>query len=136
MSSYRILPASDPKSAPAGPHDVLQNGPVSLAPPVKSNTDHLDSVCNPHLAPIFYLNLLQWDFTQDNLRLNLKRDVYGIHLPMRLLMERKLVSAVRFILFILFVNQCPIAEPTYVRPPSVKPTFRYSHGQRRGHRAC
>ncbi|KAF8349858.1 hypothetical protein F5887DRAFT_1059113 [Amanita rubescens] len=77
MSSYRILPASDPKSASAGPHDVLQNGHVSLAPPVKSNTDHLDS----------------WDSTQDNLRLNLKRDAYGIHLPMRLLMERKLVSA-------------------------------------------
>lgn len=61
---------------------------------------------SPHLPPHLLSYLLQWDSTQDNLRLNLKRDAYGIHLPMRLLMERKLVSPVRFILFILFVNQC------------------------------
>jgi hypothetical protein len=38
---------------------------------------------------------LQWDDTQDNLKLNLQRNVFGIHAPMRLLMERKLVARVR-----------------------------------------
>ncbi|KAF8746280.1 hypothetical protein AX14_000075 [Amanita brunnescens Koide BX004] len=75
MSSYRILPASDPTPVSALPHD-LQHGPVLQVSQFNSNLDRLDS----------------WNSAQDNLRLNLKRDIYGMHAPMRLLMERKLVA--------------------------------------------
>ena len=37
----------------------------------------------------------QWAETQDNLKLNMQRNVYGMHAPMRLLMERKIVTQVR-----------------------------------------
>jgi len=38
---------------------------------------------------------LQWESTQDNLKLTLERNVFGMGLPMRKLMERKLVTSVR-----------------------------------------
>ncbi|KDQ19909.1 hypothetical protein BOTBODRAFT_183933 [Botryobasidium botryosum FD-172 SS1] len=37
--------------------------------------------------------LENWEQTQDNLRLNLQRNIYGMHMPMRQLMERKIVAA-------------------------------------------
>lgn len=37
----------------------------------------------------------QWDETQRNLKLTMHRNIYGLHAPMRQLMERKLVSYVR-----------------------------------------
>lgn len=36
----------------------------------------------------------QWEETQDNLKLNMHRDIYGLHAPMRLMMERKIVTDV------------------------------------------
>jgi len=41
---------------------------------------------NPH--PV------KWEETQDNLKLNLERNVFGMHAPMRQLMERKIVASV------------------------------------------
>lgn len=38
---------------------------------------------------------MQWEETQDNLKLTLQRNLYGMHAPVRLLMERKIVSSVR-----------------------------------------
>ncbi|KAF8640595.1 hypothetical protein AX17_000257 [Amanita inopinata Kibby_2008] len=85
-SSYRIAPAKPSKSASFrdtvnsfGVHDSLQYGPSSIASQVKSENPIKDRLEN-------------WEATQDNLRLNLKRNVYGMHAPMRLLMERKLVA--------------------------------------------
>lgn len=92
MSSYRILPASDPTPVSALPHD-LQHGPVLQVSQFNSNLDRLDSVSHP-ASPLSPSHLLQWNSAQDNLRLNLKRDIYGMHAPMRLLMERKLVAPV------------------------------------------
>ena len=37
---------------------------------------------------------VQWEETQDNLKLNLQRNLYGMHLPVRQLMERKVVGMV------------------------------------------
>ncbi|KAG6837215.1 hypothetical protein H0H93_013083 [Arthromyces matolae] len=74
--SYRIVPASDAKSASVqetanslGVHDTLRYGPRSLAAEVQT-----------------------WEATQDNANLTIQRDVYGLHAPMRLMMERKIVS--------------------------------------------
>ena len=38
--------------------------------------------------------IYQWDATQDNMKLTLDRDLYGLHMPMRRLMERKIVTDV------------------------------------------
>ena len=36
----------------------------------------------------------QWEEAQDNVKLTLLRDLYGLHAPARLLMERKIVASV------------------------------------------
>ena len=105
QSSYRIAPAPPEKSASTrdtanslGLHDTLQNGPASLASHVKTHSsikDRLENVGYFFVTVSSSLIIYQWDAAQDNLRLSLKRDIYGMHAPMRLLMERKLVSAVR-----------------------------------------
>jgi proteasome maturation protein len=38
---------------------------------------------------------VQYDDTQANLKLTLQRNLYGLHAPVRHLMEREIVSAVR-----------------------------------------
>ncbi len=43
-------------------------------------------------------HLVQWEETQDNLKLTMQRNVYGLHAPMRLLMERRIVADVRNII--------------------------------------
>jgi len=43
----------------------------------------------------------QWEATQDNLKLTLDRDLYGLHMPMRRLMERKIVTDVRRYVFMM-----------------------------------
>ncbi|KAI0089738.1 proteasome maturation factor UMP1 [Irpex rosettiformis] len=85
-SSLRIVPASTPKTATIqdtanslGLHDTLKHGPRSLASEVKTVSTIKDRLEN-------------WEATQDNLKLNLHRNVYGMHAPIRLLMERKLVG--------------------------------------------
>ncbi|KIL70598.1 hypothetical protein M378DRAFT_94973 [Amanita muscaria Koide BX008] len=87
QSSYRIVPAHEQKSASTrdtandlGLHDTLHYGPVSLASNVKTQCAVRDRLEN-------------WDLAQDSLRLSMKRDIHGMHAPLRLLMERKLVSA-------------------------------------------
>lgn len=42
---------------------------------------------------------LQWEETQDRTKLTMLRTVYGMHAPMRLLMERKIVKPVRRLVF-------------------------------------
>jgi len=85
-SSLRIVPASVSKSASIkdtvnslGLHDTLQYGPRSLAAEVKSEGTLKDRLEN-------------WEATQDNLKLTLERNLFGMHAPMRRLMERKIVS--------------------------------------------
>jgi len=85
-SSLRIVPASVSKSASVkdtanslGLHDTLQYGPRSLAAEVKSEGSLKDRLEN-------------WEATQDNLKLTLERNLFGMHAPMRRLMERKIVA--------------------------------------------
>ena len=55
MSSYRLVPSPSPKSASTPSHDVLQDGPTSLAAHVNSHSpikDRLDQVCPPLSRPI------------------------------------------------------------------------------------
>ncbi|KAJ7924468.1 proteasome maturation factor UMP1 [Mycena leptocephala] len=81
--SFRLVPASAPKSASVkdtanslGLHDTLRYGPRSIAAEIKTEG-----------------GLKIWEETQDNLKLTLQRNLYGMHAPMRLLMERKIVAA-------------------------------------------
>ncbi|KAL4068402.1 proteasome maturation factor UMP1-domain-containing protein [Scleroderma yunnanense] len=85
--SMRISPSAPSKSASfrdtansLGVHDTLQYGPRSIAAETKSSNNNLEH------------RLIHWDETQDNLKLTMLRDVHGLHVPARLLMERKTVS--------------------------------------------
>jgi len=63
-----------------GVHDALRYGTRSLV--TELNETH------PHQK-----RLNGWEETQDNLRLNVHRNVFGMHAPMRQLMERRIVSS-------------------------------------------
>ncbi|KAH9486650.1 putative proteasome maturation factor ump1 [Psilocybe cubensis] len=85
-SSLRIVPASSKPSASVqstanslGLHDTLQYGPRSLAAEVQSEGGLRSRLEN-------------WEATQDNLKLTLERNMFGMHAPMRRLMERKIVG--------------------------------------------
>ncbi|KAJ3524116.1 hypothetical protein NM688_g8617 [Phlebia brevispora] len=87
-ASLRLVPASTTKSASIqdtanaqGLHDTLAYGPRSLATEIKSTgattiRDRLDN----------------WEATQDNLKLTMQRNAFGLHMPVRQLMERQLVG--------------------------------------------
>ncbi|KAI9512292.1 proteasome maturation factor UMP1 [Russula earlei] len=84
--SLRIVPAKAPVKASIsdtanslGLHDTLKYGPRSLADEIKST--------NP-----LQERLEKWDDTQRNLKLTMHRNIYGLHAPIRQLMERKVVS--------------------------------------------
>lgn len=84
--SLRLVPAKAPVKASIsdtanslGLHDTLKYGPRSLAEEIKST--------NPLQA-----RLENWDETQRSLKLTMHRNIYGLHAPMRQLMERKIVS--------------------------------------------
>ncbi|KAF9229719.1 hypothetical protein BS17DRAFT_799197 [Gyrodon lividus] len=83
----RIVPPVASKSASLtakantfGLHDTLQYGPRSIAAETKSRGG-LEN------------RLTRWEETQDKLRLTMMRDLYGVHAPARLLMERKIVAS-------------------------------------------
>ncbi|KAL1688051.1 proteasome maturation factor UMP1-domain-containing protein [Schizophyllum commune] len=85
-STLRIVPATGAKSTnikdtanTLGLHDTLQYGPRTLATEINRGDG-------------FQQRLENWAETQDNLKLNMQRNVYGMHAPMRLLMERKIVT--------------------------------------------
>ncbi|KAI0271607.1 proteasome maturation factor UMP1 [Gloeopeniophorella convolvens] len=84
--SLRLVPAAAPVKASIndtanslGLHDTLKYGPRSLADDIKA-TNSLQN------------RLENWDETQSMLKLTMHRNIYGLHAPMRQLMERKLVS--------------------------------------------
>ncbi|KAF7319871.1 hypothetical protein MKEN_00770300 [Mycena kentingensis (nom. inval.)] len=84
--SFRIVPASAPKTASIqdtanslGLHDTLQYGPRTLATELKTGNGLKERLEN-------------WEETQDNMKLTLQRNLHGMHAPMRLLMERKIVA--------------------------------------------
>ncbi|KAI0638777.1 proteasome maturation factor UMP1 [Trametes polyzona] len=86
QDSFRLVPAREIKPATTqdtsnsfGLHDTLQYGPRSLAAEVTKKSNVKDRLEN-------------WEATQDNLKLQMQRQVFGLHMPMRILMERKLVS--------------------------------------------
>ncbi|KAJ7151583.1 proteasome maturation factor UMP1 [Mycena filopes] len=85
--SFKLVPSRASKSASVkdtanslGLHDTLRYGPRSIAAEIKSEGGLKERLEN-------------WEETQDNIKLTLQRNVYGMHAPMRLLMERKIVSA-------------------------------------------
>ncbi|CEL57565.1 Proteasome maturation protein OS=Bos taurus GN=POMP PE=2 SV=1 [Rhizoctonia solani AG-1 IB] len=61
-----------------GLHDTLRYGPRTLVTEIAG-------------ASSIEKRLENWEATQDNLKLNLRRNMYGMHAPVRLLMERKAV---------------------------------------------
>ncbi|TFK40925.1 proteasome maturation factor UMP1 [Crucibulum laeve] len=85
--SLRIVPANNAKNASLrdtanslGLHDTLQYGPRSLAAELKSDGSLKERLQN-------------WEATQDNAKLTLQRNIYGMHAPMRLMMERRIVAS-------------------------------------------
>ncbi|KAF4623283.1 hypothetical protein D9613_002022 [Agrocybe pediades] len=89
-SSLRIVPARSQKSATVqdtanslGLHDTLKYGPRNLATEVQSSGGIKSRLEN-------------WEATQDNLKLTLERNTFGMHAPMRRLMERKIVGSTPF----------------------------------------
>lgn len=105
-SSLRIVPGPLPKSASVqstsnslGLHDTLQYGPRSLAAEVQSAgglKGRLENVrpFTTFLVDSIFNTIFQWETTQDNLKLTLERNLYGMHAPMRRLMERRIVASV------------------------------------------
>ncbi|KAH9177026.1 proteasome maturation factor UMP1 [Lactarius sanguifluus] len=92
-NSLRLVPSTQPAKASIsdtansfGLHDTLIYGPRNLADEIKST--------NPLQA-----RLENWDETQRNLKLTMHRNIYGLHAPVRQLMERKIVSYVGFLSF-------------------------------------
>ncbi|KAK7029697.1 hypothetical protein VNI00_014395 [Paramarasmius palmivorus] len=84
--SLRLVPGPSSKSASVaatantlGLHDTLQYGPRTIATEIKSEGGLKERLEN-------------WEETQDNLKLTMMRNVHGLHAPMRMLMERKMVS--------------------------------------------
>ncbi|RPD56225.1 proteasome maturation factor UMP1 [Lentinus tigrinus ALCF2SS1-7] len=86
MDSLRVVPGKGDKTATVhdttnsfGLHDTLKYGPRSLSAEVNSTGKIRDRLEN-------------WEATQDNLKLQMQRQLFGLHMPMRLMMERKIVS--------------------------------------------
>ena len=83
-----------------GLHDTLRNGLRSLENEVKGGSiiqQRLERVRQGLLCiiePSSGNNIFQWDETQDNLKMTLQRNLFGLHLPVRQMMERKIVAAV------------------------------------------
>ncbi|KAF9454941.1 proteasome maturation factor UMP1 [Macrolepiota fuliginosa MF-IS2] len=85
--SLRLVPKGTEKIATIsdtanslGLHDTLTYGPRNLAAEVKSTGGIKDRLEN-------------WEETQDMTKLTALRNIYGMHAPMRLLMERKIVNS-------------------------------------------
>jgi len=85
--SHRLVPATQTKGASVastanslGLHDTLRYGPRVLSEETRTVGSGLRE------------RLESYDETQDNLRLTMQRNIYGLHAPMRLLMERKIVA--------------------------------------------
>ncbi|KAF9646838.1 proteasome maturation factor UMP1 [Thelephora ganbajun] len=84
-SSLRIVPAQGPKTTNSdttnslGLHDNLQYGPCSMVNQFKSHGAIKDRLEN-------------WEETQDNVRFTLMRNLYGVSLPLQIMMERKIVA--------------------------------------------
>ncbi|RDB28554.1 putative proteasome maturation factor ump1 [Hypsizygus marmoreus] len=85
--SLRIVPAKNTKSASVqdtanslGLHDSFRHGPRSIAAEVETGSGMQERLEN-------------WEATQDNAKLTLQRNIYGLHVPMRLMMERKIVAS-------------------------------------------
>nr|VWO94647.1 Cytochrome P450 3A13 [Ganoderma boninense] len=86
MESLRIVPTHEAKPASVqetsnsfGLHDSLKHGPRSLAAEVSQTSTARNRLEN-------------WEATQDNMKLQMQRQLFGLHMPMRILMERKIVS--------------------------------------------
>ncbi|KAH8101636.1 proteasome maturation factor UMP1 [Cristinia sonorae] len=84
--SLRLVPTQGPKAASLqdtsnsfGLHDTLTYGPRSIAAEVHTTSTIKDRLEN-------------WEETQDNVKLTMLRNVYGLHAPVRLLMERKTIA--------------------------------------------
>ncbi|KAF9792269.1 proteasome maturation factor UMP1 [Thelephora terrestris] len=84
-SSLRIVPAQGPKTTKSettnslGLHDTLQYGPRSMVNEFKSHSAIKDRLEN-------------WEETRDNTKLTLMRNLYGVSLPLQIMMERKIVA--------------------------------------------
>ncbi|THH11382.1 hypothetical protein EW145_g696 [Phellinidium pouzarii] len=86
MSSFRLVPSSSDKTASVqdtsnslGLHDTMRYGLRSLATEARAQSELKHRLDN-------------WEETQDNLQLTFQRHIYGVHAPIRLMMERKIAS--------------------------------------------
>jgi len=143
-SSLRIVPKPSSKSVSVqdtsnslGLHDTLQYGPRSLAAEVQTAGDLKGRLENVRPFALLIIDsafsvaccFLQWDATQDNLKLTLERNLYGMHAPMRRLMERRIVASVSH-----GQNGCNrlslFPDASYLKCPTNEPSPGYPDGSR------
>lgn len=76
--------------------------------------------------------IIQWEETQDNFKLNMQRNVYGLHMPVRQLMERNIVGFVRTLANCHYWHSAHAfyIEPSYADVPNDERAPRHSHGAR------
>lgn len=93
----RIVPATAPSSSTShsityestahplnAVHDALRYGPSKASASVQQGTTHA-----------LQARLEQWNETQEKLKLGMQRNMFGLGLPLRVMMEKKIVMEVR-----------------------------------------
>lgn len=126
----RIVPAAAPSSSTShsityestahplnAVHDSLRHGPSKSAASVQPGTTHA-----------LEARLEQWAETQEKLKLGMQRSNFGLGLPLRVMMEKKIVMEVRPLIprnpLRLFVEDAkPLRDRTTTSHPSPHPNF-------------
>ncbi|CAG7847922.1 SubName: Full=Related to UMP1-proteasome maturation factor {ECO:0000313/EMBL:CCA73905.1} [Serendipita indica DSM 11827] len=96
-NSLKIVPTNDSSKVTLkdtanhhGLHDTLKYGPKSLASQHNNQLPIQSRLENTVVTEARTRG--QWEQTQDDLKLNLYRNIYGLHAPVRMMMERKIVA--------------------------------------------
>lgn len=133
-----------------GLHDAMRHGQRSLAAEAapKHPLESRLSLVRLWLALLVLLrsltmsmvtrhpSLSQWNETQDKLQLTMQRNIYGVHAPVRSLMERQLVAKVRCIMD--HAPLAPGADPSHPDTTGAVirwPAATFQHPSRHPHRA-
>jgi hypothetical protein len=98
-----------------GLHDTLRYGPRSMANEFKSHSaikDRLENVSDLSCQNS-QVDTIKWEETQDSMKLTLMRNLYGVSLPLQIMMERKIVAKVcRPIFWLSLANHSIHRTPT------------------------
>lgn len=114
----RIVPASAPTSSTS--HNITYE---STAHPLNAVHDSLRhgltsstsaAAVQPGTTHALQARLEQWNATQEKLRLGMQRSNFGLGLPLRVMMEKKIVMEVRLLFFFLPFPLCNSLSPLHL----------------------